>query len=59
MMMSEKEIDVKELKQFDCIGELDYFGNKNLKYSARANEDSDVFILEKDKLKHYFCVEYN
>lgn len=46
------------LKAGDCIGELDILGDKNLKYSAIATENCDLWYLDLEALKRNFYVKY-
>jgi CRP-like cAMP-binding protein len=52
----DEEVESNVLKRYDCIGELDLFSDKCIKYSARAKEDSEIFILTRDILRKNFYV---
>lgn len=52
----DKEHELRVLNRWDCIGELDLFSDKCIKHSAKAIEDSEIFILSRDVLKKNFYV---
>jgi CRP-like cAMP-binding protein len=52
----DEDVEVNILKRYDCIGELDLFSDKCIKYSAKAKEDCEIFILNRDMLRKNFYV---
>ncbi len=50
------ESEVMTLKAGDCIGELDMLGDKNIKYSAVALENCELWYLDLEGMKRNFYV---
>ncbi len=54
--LKKDETEIMTLKSGDCIGELDLFSDKNIKYSAVAVDDCDLWYLDLDAMKKNFYV---
>jgi CRP-like cAMP-binding protein len=50
------ENEIMTIKSGECIGELDMFGDQNIKHSAIALTDCDLWYLDLDGMKRSFYV---